>query len=42
MSRHERTILRIMRMLKVGMVVVVPLVILGVWALLGWVLGRTS
>ncbi len=39
MSRHERTILKIMRFLSVAVVLVVPLLILGVWMVLGWFMG---
>jgi hypothetical protein len=42
LSRHERTILRIMKFLSVAVVLVVPLLILSVWAVIGWIIGSNS
>ena len=39
MSRHKRRILRIKNVITIAMIFIVPLLILGVWMLLGWIMG---
>ena len=42
MSRHERTILRIMRAFSIVLVVGVPVLLLGVWLVFGALQGEGS